>query len=103
MLRGTTDGLSKPSEPPSATHPSETAANGAATAAPPPSSGKYVPKFRRPNAEASAQTPPPEPDRWASRQDDRDRDRPSQLGDRWRSGGSGSRSTWSSSRRGAER
>ncbi|KAM6584843.1 hypothetical protein CsatB_011845 [Cannabis sativa] len=120
LLGRSTDGLSKPSEPLAATRVSETtapaapatavsAANGAA-AAPPPSGGRYVPpKLRRQGAESTGQAPPPETDRWGSRQDDRDR--PSQLpGDRWRSGtgsddrrpsfggGSRSTSTWSSSR-----
>ncbi|PON67022.1 Proteasome component (PCI) domain containing protein [Parasponia andersonii] len=118
MLGRSTDAFSRPSEPPSGTHLSETApaaaaaANGPATAAPPQSSGKYVPRFRRPSAEGSGQAPPPEADRWGGRQDDRDR--LSQPGDRWRSddrrpssfGSSGPRSTWSSSRnsaRGSER
>uniref|UniRef100_A0A803NXJ9 Eukaryotic translation initiation factor 3 subunit A n=1 Tax=Cannabis sativa TaxID=3483 RepID=A0A803NXJ9_CANSA len=85
LLGRSTDGLSKPSEPLAAT------------------------RLRRQGAESTGQAPPPETDRWGSRQDDRDR--PSQLpGDRWRSGtgsddrrpsfggGSRSTSTWSSSR-----
>ncbi|KAF3449232.1 hypothetical protein FNV43_RR09960 [Rhamnella rubrinervis] len=69
----------------------------AAAAAPSP--GKYVPKFRRQNAEGSGQAPP-EPDRWGSSRPD---DRLSQPGDRWRSDDrrpslGGSRSSWSSSR-----
>ncbi|KAK1370744.1 Eukaryotic translation initiation factor 3 subunit A [Heracleum sosnowskyi] len=61
-----------------------------AVAAPAP--GKYVPKFRR----AEAQAPPPEPDRWGSGRQD-DRAPPPSGGDRWRGGGS-QRQPWTSSR-----
>ncbi|GMN43979.1 hypothetical protein TIFTF001_013182 [Ficus carica] len=116
LLGKSTEAFSKPSEPPAGTRPSEppaavavTVANNDGAAAPPPSTGKYVPRFLRlQKQEGSAQAPPPEPDRWTSRQDGR---RSPPPGDRWRSGddrrptfGSGSRSTWSSSRpRGSER
>ncbi|KAJ4982275.1 hypothetical protein NE237_033112 [Protea cynaroides] len=100
--------LGRSAEPP--TRPAEPAVGGhqpepiavAAT----PSSGRYVPKFRRERQEGSGGAPPPESDRWGSRQDDR----PPQSSDRWRSGDNredhrpafgsgGSRSsTWSSSR-----
>lgn len=116
LLGRSTEAFSNPSEPPAGTRPSEppaavavTAANNDGAAAPPPSTGKYVPRFLRlQKQEGSAQAPPPEPDRWTSRQDSR---RSPPPGDRWRSGddrrptfGSGSRSTWSSSRpRGSER
>ncbi|KAL1833496.1 hypothetical protein ACET3Z_003147 [Daucus carota] len=87
--------LARSSEIPIAARPMETPAAPEvapvlpAVAAPAP--GKYVPRFRR----AEAQAPPPEPDRWGSgRQDDR---APPPGGDRWRSGG-GQRQPWTSSR-----
>lgn len=61
-----------------------------AAAAAAPSTGKYVPKFKRMAAEGAV--PPPETDKW-SRPDDR--------ADRWRDdrrGGGAPRSTWQSSR-----
>lgn len=78
------------------------AAAPAASAAPPP--GKYVPKFKQ-QLDNSGQGPTPDSMQWGNgRADER-----SQPSDRWRSddrrptygfgGGSGSRSSWSSSRR----
>lgn len=95
----------RPVEIPSAAHPAEPA-----SAAPPPaapaaatsqSSGKYVPKFKRMQADGAPQAPP-EADRWGvgNKMDDR----PPQPSDRWRDdrrpnyGGGASRPTWSSSR-----
>uniref|UniRef100_A0A1D1YN33 Eukaryotic translation initiation factor 3 subunit A n=1 Tax=Anthurium amnicola TaxID=1678845 RepID=A0A1D1YN33_9ARAE len=89
-----------PIEPTYGARPSEPVAAAADAAAPAPPSGKYVPRFRRPEGPSAA--PPPGPDRWG-RQDDH----PPQTGDRWRSersfsGGSSrlpsSSSSWSSSR-----
>lgn len=89
--------------------PAALSAPAAAAAAPAPTAARYVPKFRRQNAEGPGQAPPPEPDRWgSSRQDDRPSQAPS---DRWRNDDrrpafGGSRSSWSSSRnppRGSER
>lgn len=76
----------------------------AATATAALSTGKYVPKFKQ-RLDNSGQAPPPESDRWGNgRADER-----SQPSDRWRNddrqptygfgSGSGSRSSWSSSRR----
>lgn len=122
LLGRPTEGPLKPSQPPTSPHPLDTgsaavpAPAAAAAAAAAPSSGKYVPRFRR-GSESSGQAPPPESDRWGSSSSRQD-DRMSQAGDRWRSddrrssggssfgGGGGSRSTWSSSRiptRGSER
>lgn len=118
LLGRPTEGPLKPSQPPTSPRPLDTGsaavpAPAAAAAAAAPSSGKFVPRFRR-GSESTGQAPPPESDRWGSRQDDR----MTQAGDRWRSddrrssggssfgGGGGSRSTWSSSRiptRGSER
>lgn len=107
LLRGSTDSPSRPSEPLTGARPIDpgSVAAAAATAAPAPSPGKYVPKFKRMGAEAAAQAPPSEPDRWGKRSDDRT----APPSDRWRSGdrrsgfgGSGDSgprsSTWSSSR-----
>ncbi|XP_058107148.1 eukaryotic translation initiation factor 3 subunit A isoform X2 [Magnolia sinica] len=102
--------LMRPTEQANGPHPSEPVAAKASAAT--PSTGKYVPRFRREKTESSGAAPPSEPDRW-SRHDDRS----AQSGDRWRgdehrtafSGGSGPRSsssTWGSSRnppRGSER
>ncbi|KAL6960070.1 Eukaryotic translation initiation factor 3 subunit A [Sarracenia purpurea var. burkii] len=82
------------------------AAPAAATAAAsqPPSSGKYVPRFRRERSENVGQAPLTESDRWGSNRQD---DRTSQPRDSWRSddrrssfgaGSSGPRSSWSSSK-----
>ncbi|KAK9985325.1 hypothetical protein SO802_030276 [Lithocarpus litseifolius] len=121
LLGRPTEGPSRPSQPPTSPHPLDAGsaavpAPAAAAAAAAPSSGKYVPRFRR-GSESSGQAPPPESDRWGSSSSRQD-DRMSQAGDRWRSddrrssggssfgGGGGSRSTWSSSRiptRGSER
>lgn len=122
LLGRPTEGPLKPSQPPTSPHPLDTgsaavpAPAAAAAAAAAPSSGKYVPRFRR-GSESSGQAPPPESDRWGSSSSRQD-DRMSQAGDRWRSddrrssggssfgGAGGSRSTWSSSRiptRGSER
>ncbi|XP_065618280.1 eukaryotic translation initiation factor 3 subunit A-like [Quercus suber] len=121
LLGRPTEGPLKPSQPPTSPRPLDTGsaavpAPAAAAAAAAPSSGKYVPRFRR-GSESSGQAPPPESDRWGSSSSRQD-DRMSQAGDRWRSddrrssggssfgGGGGSRSTWSSSRiptRGSER
>ncbi|KAI9075681.1 hypothetical protein K1719_042378 [Acacia pycnantha] len=94
----------KPLEPSARTLEAGSAAPAAAAAAAAaaPSSGKYVPKFRRERTEGPSPAAPPETDRWTtpSRPDG---------GDRWRSddrrpafgagGGPRSSSTWSSSRR----
>ncbi|KAL4605144.1 hypothetical protein ACB092_09G007800 [Castanea dentata] len=121
LLGRPTEGPLKPSQPPTSPRPLDSGsgavpAPAAAAAAAAPSSGKYVPRFRR-GSESSGQGPPPESDRWGSSSSRQD-DRMSQAGDRWRSddrrssggssfgGGGGSRSTWSSSRiptRGSER
>ena len=121
LLGRPTEGPLKPSQPPTSPRPLDTGsaavpAPAAAAAAAAPSSGKYVPRFRR-GSESSGQAPPPESDRWGSSSSRQD-DRMSQAGDRWRSddrrssggssfgGAGGSRSTWSSSRiptRGSER
>lgn len=122
LLGRPTEGPLKPSQPPTSPHPLDTgsaavpAPAAAAAAAAAPSSGKFVPRFRR-GSESSGQAPPPESDRWGSSSSRQD-DRMSQAGDRWRSddrrssggssfgGAGGSRSTWSSSRiptRGSER
>lgn len=86
LLGRSTDGLSRSSDLPGGSRPIEPAAvapaaAAAAAAAPAPTSGKYVPRFRR-GAETAVQAPPPH--------------------DSWRSGGSGSssgaRPTWSSTR-----
>jgi translation initiation factor 3 subunit A len=111
LLGRSTVGSLKPSEPLIAARPMESVsavpvavaagAAGAGAGAAAPSSGKYVPKFRRERTESSGKAPPPESDRWgSSRQDDR-------PGDKWHSddrrssggssfGGSRSASTWSS-------
>ncbi|XP_043699412.1 eukaryotic translation initiation factor 3 subunit A-like [Telopea speciosissima] len=88
----------RPVDPPAGVRQPEPVAVAVAAA---PSTGKYVPRFRRERTEGSGGAPPLEPDRWA-RQDDR----PSQSNERWRgddrrsSFGSGNSrpSTWSSSR-----
>ncbi|KAK8543029.1 hypothetical protein V6N13_136427 [Hibiscus sabdariffa] len=89
LLGKTIEGLSRPSELParSSTEP--------AAAAPAPSSGKYVPKFRREKTESSSPAPASEPDRWtrpALSESDRrpagSRPPPSQS-DRWTSGSRG--------------
>ncbi|XP_059652352.1 eukaryotic translation initiation factor 3 subunit A [Cornus florida] len=93
----------RPLEPGVAAPAAAAAAPAAAAAAPSSGAGKYVPKFRRERVESSGQAPPPEPDRWGSGRQD---DRTSQTSDRWQrddrrpsfGGGSGSRSSWSSSR-----
>ncbi|KAA8536786.1 hypothetical protein F0562_029264 [Nyssa sinensis] len=106
ILGRSSEGLSRPSELPGGSRPLEpvSAAPAAAAAAAAPTSGKYVPRFRLQQAENSRQAPPAEPDHWGSSRQD---DRMSQPSDRWRSddrrpsfgsGGSGPRSTWSSSR-----
>ena len=119
LLGRPTEGPLKPSQPPTSPRPLDTgsaAVPAPAAAAAAPSSGKYVPRFRR-GSESSGQAPTPESDRWGSSSSRQD-DRMSQAGDRWRSddrrssggssfgGAGGSRSTWSSSRiptRGSER
>lgn len=92
-------------EPSSISRPVEAApaAPAAAAAAAAPSTGKYVPRFKRVAAEGGGQAPPPETDRWSS--GNRMDDRTPQQGDRWRedrrpSFGSGAprSSTWQSSR-----
>uniref|UniRef100_A0A5B6YH07 Eukaryotic translation initiation factor 3 subunit A n=1 Tax=Davidia involucrata TaxID=16924 RepID=A0A5B6YH07_DAVIN len=109
LLGRSGEGLSRPSELPGGSRPLESGsaapAAAAAAAAPAPAPGRYVPKFLQRQAENSGQAPPAEPDRWGSRRQD---DRTSQPSDRWgRSddrrpsfggAGSGSRSSWSSSR-----
>lgn len=90
----------RPADPSTVARPSEPVPTIPAVAA--PTGGKYVPRFKRQQAEGVGQAPPPETDKWAagSRMDDR----LSQPSDRWRDdrrpsyGGGASRSTWSSSR-----
>ncbi|KAL3531838.1 hypothetical protein ACH5RR_005359 [Cinchona calisaya] len=90
-----------PADPPAVARPSEPAPTVPAAAAA-PSSGKYVPRFKRQQAEGAELAPPPETDKWGggSRMDDRT----TQPNDKWRDdrrpsyGGGASRSTWSSSR-----
>ncbi|XP_022719484.1 eukaryotic translation initiation factor 3 subunit A-like isoform X2 [Durio zibethinus] len=87
LLGRSTEGLSRPSELPAG---SCTESGVAASA---PSSGKYVPRFRRERPESSGPAPPSEPDRWtrpAPSESDRrpagSRATPLQS-DRWTSGG----------------
>uniref|UniRef100_A0A5B6YHZ3 Eukaryotic translation initiation factor 3 subunit A n=1 Tax=Davidia involucrata TaxID=16924 RepID=A0A5B6YHZ3_DAVIN len=120
LLGRSGEGLSRPSELPGGSRPLEagsaTPAPAAAAAAPSPA--KYVLRFRRQQTENSGQAPPAEPDRWGSSRQappaepdrwgsSRQDDRMSQPSDRWRSddrrpsfggGGSGPRSSWSSSK-----
>ncbi|URE02683.1 hypothetical protein MUK42_19217 [Musa troglodytarum] len=101
LLRRPTEALSRSIDPASGPHTADPVPVAAAAAA--PTSGKYVPRFRRERNEGQTAAPP-EPDRWG-RQDDR----APQSGDRWRNdeqrpsyGGSrtssASSSSWSSSR-----
>ncbi|PIN18403.1 Translation initiation factor 3, subunit a (eIF-3a) [Handroanthus impetiginosus] len=90
-------------EPSAMTRPVEVASVAPAAAAAAPSTGKYVPRFKRMATEGGAQAPPPETDKWSS--GSKMDDRPPQHGERWRDdrrpvyGGAGaSRSTWQSSR-----
>ncbi|GMI84441.1 eukaryotic translation initiation factor 3A [Hibiscus trionum] len=87
LLGKSTEGLSRPYELPigSSTEPP----------APVPSSGKYVPRFRRERPEGSSPAPPSEPDRW-TRHAPSEPDRrpagsraPPPQSDRWTSGGRG--------------
>ncbi|EOX92531.1 Proteasome component (PCI) domain - like 2 [Theobroma cacao] len=77
LLGRSTEGLSRPSELPAGSHPSEP---GAAAA---PTTGKYVPRFKRERAVGSGQAPPSESDHWGSGSQ-----APPSQSDRW---GSGSR------------
>ncbi|THU67772.1 hypothetical protein C4D60_Mb05t28220 [Musa balbisiana] len=101
LLRRPTETLSRSIDPASGPHAADPVPVAAAAAA--PTSGKYVPRFRRERNEGQMAAPP-EPDRWG-RQDDH----APQSGDRWRNdehrpsyGGSRTSSTssssWSSSR-----
>ncbi|KAF5739893.1 eukaryotic translation initiation factor 3 subunit A [Tripterygium wilfordii] len=82
LLGRSTDGPSRFSESrPLETGAAAAAASSTPVAAPAPGPGKYVPRFRRERVDGGGQAPPPEPDRWGSRSDDR----PPQSSDRWRS------------------
>lgn len=93
--------LPRPSEPQALGRPTELggAAPVPAAAAAAPAAGKYVPRHLRGNVDAAGQAPPPDTDRWGtgSKSDDRpswrDERRPTSFGS------SGSRTSWSSSRR----
>lgn len=94
--------LPKPAEPPTLGRPTELGGTApvtaAASAAPAP--GKYVLRHLRGKVDAAPQAPPPESDRWGSSGSKSD-DRPSWRDERKPSsfGSSGSRTSWSSSRR----
>ncbi|KAL3536377.1 hypothetical protein ACH5RR_004838 [Cinchona calisaya] len=89
----------RPADPSAVSHPSEPVPT--VTAATASTSGKYVPRFKRQQAEGAGQAPP-ETDNWVG--GNRVDDRTSQPNDRWRDdrrpsyGGGASRSTWSANR-----
>lgn len=67
LLGRSSDGASKPYEPPARALEPGTAAPAAAAAAAAPTPGKYVPKHLRERASAEgAGAAPPQPDRWGS-------------------------------------
>lgn len=96
--------LSRPAEPPALGRPTELGGAApipaAAAAAAAPAAGKYVPRHLRGNVDAAGQAPPPETDRWGGTGSKPD-DRPSWRDERKPTsfGSSGSRTSWSSSRR----
>uniref|UniRef100_A0A0V0I2K2 Putative ovule protein n=1 Tax=Solanum chacoense TaxID=4108 RepID=A0A0V0I2K2_SOLCH len=94
--------LPMPAEPPALGRPTELggAAPVPAAAAATPAAGKYVPRHLRGNVDAAGQAPPPETDRWGGTGSKPD-DRPSWRDERKPTsfGSSGSRTSWSSSRR----
>ena len=70
LLGRSTEGISRPSDLPSGSHPSEPEAAVPAAA---PTPGKYVPRFKRERADGPP--PPSEPDRWGRA--------PASQSDRW--------------------
>lgn len=102
ILRRPTAVLPKPAEPPTLGRPTELGGTAPvpAAAAAAPAAGKYVPRHLRGIVDAPGQAPPPETDRWSGTGSKPD-DRPSWRDERKPTsfGGSGSRTSWSSSRR----
>lgn len=63
LLGRSSDGFSRPYEPPTR---EPVAAPAAAAAASGPTPGKYIPRHLRERTETTGQAPPPQPDRWGS-------------------------------------
>ncbi|XVF05993.1 hypothetical protein REPUB_Repub06bG0009600 [Reevesia pubescens] len=95
LLGRSTEGLSRPSELPAGLRTTEPGVAAPAAAAA-PSSGKYVPRFRRERPESSGPAPPSEPDRWVKPAPSESDQRPAAgsrapppQSDRWTSGSRG--------------
>lgn len=103
ILRRPMSVLPKPAEPPTLGRPTELGGTAPvpAAAAGAPSAGKYVPRHLRGKVDGAGQGPPPETDKWGGGPGSKPDDRPSWRDERRPTsfGSSGSRTSWSSSRR----